>query len=208
MTNPHRSPRASSRSPILALVLLVTLAASGGTEPDSGVASIEDASQAPSVAPNDDVVDTEEAVLAFTECLRDQGLDIDDPTFDADGAFQLDLRRTFGGPGQEQGPSDELESAMEACGDLMDGVRQRFTDIDLTEIEDSLLAFSECMRNEGFDVPDPDFSAIVDENPGPGRGRSLLGDLDPTDPGVAEAIENCQTEFGPGIRVPGGRNEG
>ncbi|GAG42818.1 unnamed protein product, partial [marine sediment metagenome] len=33
----------------------------------------------------DDPVSDEEAILAFAACLRDEGIDVDDPTVDADG---------------------------------------------------------------------------------------------------------------------------
>lgn len=190
--------------PALALVAV----ACGGAESAVGVASLDDATTTTLVSDagvGAGDVDVEEAALAFAECLREEGLDVEDPEFDGEGGLNFNFGRVFrGGPGEGGaggGPNDEFQAALEVCRELLEGVAQRFERPDLTEIEDDLLAFAECMRDNGVDMADPDLS-------GGGRpGGGLLFGLDVGDPAVEAALEFCQSElaFGrPG--GPGGRN--
>ncbi|MEE8498530.1 MAG: hypothetical protein V3S62_08340 [Acidimicrobiia bacterium] len=184
-----------------ALALVAT--ACGGSESIVGVASLDDSTT--TTVPADagvsgGDVDVEEAALAFTECLREEGLDVEDPEFDGDGGLNFNFGQVFRG-GPDEGPNDEFQAALEVCGELLEGIRQQFERPDLTEIEDDFLAFAECMRDNGIDMADPDLS-------GGGRpGGGLLFQLDVSDPAVEAALEICQSElaFGrPG--GPGGRN--
>ena len=186
---------------LIALVALALAAAAcGGSETAAGVASLEDSTAttiAGSDTGTDGDIDVEEAALAFTECLRDEGLDIEDPEFDGEGGFNFG--QVFRGAAEEgepgEGPGEEFLAAMEVCGELIEGVGQRFDRRDSTEFEDDLLAFAECMRDNGVDMADPDLSG----DGGPGRG--LLFALDMSDPAVEAALETCQSEFafgGPG----------
>lgn len=192
--------------PALALVAV----ACGGAESAVGVASLDDSTittVSAEAADGDGAVDVEEAALAFAECLREEGLDVEDPEFDGDGGLNFSLgqefRRGAGEGGAGAGPSEEFQAALEVCGELLEGIRQQFERPDLTEIEDDLLAFAECMRDNGVDMADPDLS-------GGGRpGGGLLFQLDVSDPAVEAALEICQSElaFGrPG--GAGGRNNG
>ncbi len=130
----------------------------------------------------------EEAALAFTECMRDEGIDLEDPAVDADGSIQLN-----GGGGPDDGPQDidpdDAEAAFEVCGSLLDGTSLIPSTDDLAESEDEFLAFAQCLRDEGIDVDDPDISSLGGGGlPGPG----LFGDdFDPEDPDTAAAIEVC-----------------
>ena len=56
-----------------------------------------------------------------------------------------------------------------------------------TETQDQLLAFAQCLRDEGVDVSDPDLSD--------GAAGLLDWEFDPEDPANAAAIEACQTLF-------------
>jgi len=82
-----------SRTSILSLLLAIGLAAgacSGGAA-DSGVASLdteaEDTKTQHTETHNTEAesIPGEEAVLVFTACLRDEGLDVDDPAIDGVG---------------------------------------------------------------------------------------------------------------------------
>jgi len=188
----------------LLLVLALTSAACGASSEADGVASL-DASVATTAAPETLEVDTEEAVLAFTECVREQGLDIEDPTFDEDGGFQLNLRQALGAGTAGAGPDEEVRAALDACREFLEGIGQRFDRQDATELEDQLLAFAECMRDEGIDMADPDLSQRG--APSDGGPVRLFGELDLDDPVTAAAFEACQDffGFGPGAGPgPGG----
>ena len=87
---------------ITALVLLLGLAAAacGSDSSSDGLASLSGSDANSDAAPDSDdgstdaALDGEESILAFTECLREEGLDIPDPEFDEGG--NLRLRSLFG----------------------------------------------------------------------------------------------------------------
>lgn len=183
---------------VLALALLAT--ACGGTDDgETAVASLDaavveaDAPVAESV--DEAVVDEEQALLDFSACMRDEGVDFGDPTVDADGNVGLNP----GGRPDGTMDRDAMRTAFETCGEYIDGVTLGFRDRDLTDLEDQFLEYSVCMRDNGYDMPDPDFSSMG----GPGsdeEGGGLFGGIDPDDPDFQTAQEACQdilAGFGP-----------
>ena len=203
--------------------LVLTLAACGGGSgvaaggtgevAAAGVASLEadgaEPDQAGEVAAE---VDTEARLLEFSQCMRDQGIDIGDPTVDTDGNVSFGGFR--GGPGGDgEGRPEGIRAAFEECGDLLDGAQLGFRDRDRTEFSDQLLAFARCMRDEGIDIQDPDFSNFGGDGDGDGDGDGgrggIFGDLDLEDPDVAAAQEACSDVlggFGPGGGFGAGDN--
>jgi len=171
--------------PLIAVLALVLAACGGGS--DDGVASLETETTVAVDQAVDIDVDNEQALTDFAQCMRDNGIDMDDPTVDANGNL------TFGGQSQqgniEEFDQDALQAAFDACEEHLAGVAMGFTDTDLSEIEDTLLEFTSCMREQGFDMADPDLSG------GPGGVIDMFGDLDPSDPDVLEAAEECQEVF-------------
>jgi hypothetical protein len=125
---------------------------------------------------------------------------VPDPTVDADGNLVLGGGGGGGGTGTARPPQidrDAFAKAQEVCGDIPTGALG-LDDQDMSEIQDAALAFAKCMRAEGVDVPDPDFSR------GLGQGAGPFGDLDTDDPKVSAALEKCQSELG-SLRL-GGRS--
>jgi hypothetical protein len=59
-----------------------------------------------------------EQMLAFAQCMRDHGIDMPDPTFDADGRVKIDA-----GPGgvAELRDADAFNEAADACNQGGDG---------------------------------------------------------------------------------------
>ena len=171
--------------PLLAIVALVLAACGGGS--DDGVASLETDSTAAPEQSADIEVDNEQALTDFAQCMRDNGIDLDDPTVDANGNL------TFGGRSQEENieefDQDALQAAFDACDEYLAGVAMGFTSEDLSQFEDTLLEFTQCMRDRGFDMDDPDLSG------GPGGVIDMFGELDPTDPDVVAAADECQEVF-------------
>ena len=85
------SPRSRSTSTGLALgCALITFAtACGGEASGSQVASLDvDSTSEAATTETSTPADTQEARLAFAQCMRDNGVDMEDPTFDADGNVQ------------------------------------------------------------------------------------------------------------------------
>lgn len=189
----------------IALALLV--AACGGSA-DDGVAALsgENGDEATATDETTTEQDLEEAILAFSACMRENGIeDFQDPQISEDGgiAFQL-------GRGEGDTPSaaerEEMQQAFQACSGLLEG--QAFgpgAAIDTSEIEDRLYEFAACMRENGYDMPDPDLSAIgpPEEGSDPGEFQGPFGEIDPDDPAFRAAAEACEEVFGGGFVIRG-----
>ncbi len=207
------SHRTTSRLVLSLATLALLTAACGGAE-DPQVASLQ--SEEPALAAGDleagsdpttttASLDPEEAMLAFTQCMRDNGVDMADPEIDADGNLRLARPE-----GIEESGRDEIRGAREVCGPLLDDVVQQFRNVDRTELQDTLLAYTQCMRDNGYaDMPDPDFSSFGPGARSPGGGGPL-GGIDPEDPDFQAADEVCREQFAGFGRLggrpgPGGR---
>jgi hypothetical protein len=179
---------------LLAVGLLV--AACSGTDSDAGVASLEDESA--SEQSQDAAIDSasqEDAVMAFTVCLRDKGLDVEDPIVDDQGNLRPPRLRDIADLDR-----DVVGTAFEACNEYLDEVAFGLDSEDRTEREDELLVFAACVRENGYDMPDPDFS--TPRSPGSGGGGPF-GGLDREDPAFQAALAACSDVFGAGGPIPG-----
>ena len=181
--------------PLLAVIALVA-AACGGNDADSGVASLEAAADdVISVSEGDpaSAVDQEAAVLEFAACMRDNGVDMEDPTVDADGNIRLNFRGNTA-PGEEGFDRETVAAAREACAEYREALSFGFEDRDNAEFEDQILEFAACMRDNGYDMADPDFSSFGPGGEGgEGEGpRGPFGAIDPEDPAFQAGLEACQ----------------
>jgi hypothetical protein len=189
------------RVPALFLGLALVLAACGGSTEAAGVASLASAEPGAATAePSGAPVDFQDALLEFTQCLRDQGLDVDDPQFGTGGGPQ------FGGGGGAGGglfggadPNDPgVRAAQEACAPLLEGVQGQFDPEAQAERQAQQLALAQCMRDEGIDWPDPQ----IGTGAGGGFGGNFRTEVDFQSPEVQAALEVCRTEVG--FEGPGG----
>lgn len=198
---------------LIAVLALVAAACGAGDDAGSGIASADDITAA--AADSDGVASLgdeesedgetggeatqtdEEQLLAFSQCLRDEGLDVDDPTVDSDG--NVDLRSIFRNAG-DGGPPEGFREAFDACSVHVEDLELgRGAGVDQTELQDNLLEFAACMRDNGYDMADPDLSRLGE--PGAGGGGGVFGDIDPDDPAFQTAQEACDdilAGFGPG----------
>lgn len=195
---------------VTAALTLLLVACGGGEETASATPEIviEGAAGAATTAESGDSdsggasassATEEEQALEFVRCMRDNGIDMADPTVNADGS--VNLVRPGGEPGDGQGPSEDVRAGFEVCGALVEGASFLPTGSDLTDVEDQLLELAQCLREQGLDVDDPDLSDGLAG--GGGRGGIFGTDFDPNDPANQEAIEACQdvfTGFGRGGR--------
>jgi hypothetical protein len=168
---------------LVALALAGLLGACGSDGDGSGggddVASVS-GDDSDEQAQGDDQADTEEELLDWVECMRDEGIDVPDPTRDSDGnlviegpGFRLGGGDSEGSTSSDDDGSDgdeptvdpeEMDAAMETCGEPPALGPSDISEEDRQEMEENALEFAECMRDEGIeDFPDPDFS-----NMGPG----------------------------------------
>lgn len=165
---------------LVAAVAIVAAACGDGADPAQDVASIDSTATTLSAA------DTELQLLDFAECMREQGIDFPDPTVDASGDVDIALPDDF----DPANTGDILEAAGE-CQEFLEGIAVGFDAIDLTAVTDTLLEFSACMRDNGFDLRDPDFS-LIDPASGSIPTGGPFGDVDFDDPDFTAAFEQCE----------------
>jgi len=178
-----------------AVVLLV--AACGGGESTSEIASLQEqeADTAGSTTAAA-AVDPDQAILDFAACMREHGIDMPDPEINsAGGGFGFTIQgEASDGSGPDQAEMQKMQDANEACSHFLEGVVSEFEPVDMTKMQDQMLAFSQCMRDNGIDYPDPEFS---DDG-----GVTIIGGegfaMDPSDPAFQAAQEACQEIFGGG----------
>lgn len=154
----HLSARRPLVLAVLALVATLALAGcgddagGGGGEIASAAGDGDTASAAPT--PSEQATEPDDQGLAFAACMRDEGIDMPDPTGE-DG-----LRDAFQGV---VGSYDEetFQAAMTACEDLLPTqlAEQRGQTMD----EETQLALAECLREQGVDVPDDLFDGGLPE---------------------------------------------
>ena len=145
----------------------------------------------------------EQAFLKFAQCMRDHGVDMPDPTTDSNGNLQVS--RPTNVKFDNQADRAKLRTASQACRSNLKGVIQQFTPQQRAQLQDNLVKLAQCMRSNGVNMPDPNFS----QNPGSGGGRrEFFGGINRDDPKVQQALQTCRTkvfggqngngQFGPG----------
>lgn len=168
--------RLQSRQSIAVLGISIALLATAcgtGKGANAQVASL--GSTAGTTPDTTSPVDTQDALLKYAACMRENGIDMADPTFDADG------NPTGGGFGAGSGidpRSTEFQTAQTACGDLLQGAQfggRGRNPIDRDQIQNSLNDFTACLRDEGLQVDDITFGPPGGANgvPGAAPGGSV-----------------------------------
>lgn len=207
------------RTPLsLIAVLAVALAACSGPASGTGVASLEDVSAsttATSGSEADADLDVEAQMLSFAQCMRDEGVDMEDPTVDADGNLGFGAFRGPGQDGEQTGPPEGFREAIDQCRPMLEGLELGFGQGDETELQDTLLEYAQCMRDNGYAMDDPDLSNFGpgsgDEGGERGPGGGPFGDVDFDDPAFQTAQSACEDVlggFGPGGRARPGTDSG
>ncbi len=201
-----------------AFALVVAACSSAG---GNGVATLDDPGSSASDTivdgsgtPSSDLTD-EEALIAFAACMRANGVeDFEDPTIESDGSVGFGFGPQGGGDERPFGDVDRetVRTAFEACSDELGGlaIGPGGSDFDQGSFEDTFVEFAACMRENGVQMDDPDFSNFgPGQGGGPGDGNGgggPFGDIDPNDPNVQAALSACQDIFG-GV-LPGGPGRG
>ena len=210
-----RSRRGMVAITLLCVVALVASACGGEDEAaassgdDGGVATLAEPTDdgASADEPADAALAADEAALEFSQCMRDQGLDFPDVGVDAEG--NPDLRSSFLESGITPG-SPEFQTGLEACGSILQSAGFGGGRGNLAEdpaVQDGLVEYSQCLRDEGLAVGDIQLGGGAqganEGQAGDGQARgqgggvdresriaAFLG-IDPDDPEVAAALENC-----------------
>lgn len=155
---------------------------------DDGIASANSGS-APGADPTPtSTLSPQEKALKFAQCMRDNGVPMEDPDVSSGGAGGgMSVR--IGGEGIDE---TKLQAAMQACREyspMGDGGR---TQVD-PQLEENMRKFAQCMRDHGVEnFPDAD------------GGRLMLNQDIAQDPDFPAAQSTCEKEFLPGLsRGPG-----
>ena len=131
----------------------------------------------------------EQAALKHARCMREHGVDVPDPKPGGNGLVVV-------GPGSG-GEGGAGERAMKACQKyLKDIPPPQLSEDQKEEMRNGALAHASCMREQGIDFPDPQFSedgAISMDAEG----------LDPDSPKMRAANEACAKHLPPIGEGPG-----
>ena len=198
--------RTAAPAAALALAMAIGVAACGGAASnDGGVVSLASPSGSPgeSAAPAAPV-DPEEAMLAFTKCMKEHGVDIQVAQIvdGSSGGVQVGGGPDAGTevqpvqPGNGEFDPKVMEEADKACRDLLpaSGMGDPNATMDPAQA-DQILKFAQCMRDHDVDFPDPQFSgnSVTIQMGGDGEGA-----IDPDSKVYQDARAAC------GEEMPGG----
>ncbi|MEU3749170.1 MULTISPECIES: hypothetical protein [Streptomyces] len=119
---------------LAALCLLTTACTADGGAKDGGEGVSDEVKQA-------------DQALEHRKCLREQGLDVPEPKPGEQG-----VGLTIGGDGMSK---EKMEKAFKACQGKGGGagMGKELTQAD----KDKMIKYAQCMRKNGFDMPDPEF---------------------------------------------------
>ncbi|WP_250214211.1 hypothetical protein [Acrocarpospora catenulata] len=160
------------------------LTACGTQQPEAQVASAAGASGAAGAAPSPT---TSGDALKFAQCMRENGVDIPDPE---PGGNRIQLRQKPGNEGQ-------VEKALKAC-EQYNPIGEGNAAPD-PELQDKVLKFAQCMRDNGVDMPDPQVNGGRVRMGGPGMNPDS-----PTFQKAQKACEHLMDGFG-GKQTGGGQ---
>jgi hypothetical protein len=171
---------------LFVLVISLILAACGSASND--VPSLA-ATLIPDTA--DDERDEEALMMEFAECLRNEGMEITDPTVDADGNIQM--------PELVEGATatkEEWITAYDVCGEIIENITFKEKEVDRTAQLEQYLEIAACMNKAGFDVSEPTAETLDTWM------TDLKSTIDWDDPDAQEVIDSC---FGGGSDGGGGK---
>jgi hypothetical protein len=168
-----------NRKVMLFILMMATqlLGLTGCGSDSKDVPSLE---STPTAVAADEMMSNEAIMMAFTECLREQGVEVMDPVVDSDGFVDKpEFVEGF------EASKEELDAAMEVCEEILEGFTFEGKNIDRSEQIDEYLELAACLREEGFDIDEPTASTL----------ETWLIDFKTTfdwdDPDTMEAYEIC-----------------
>jgi hypothetical protein len=171
-------------------MLLVALTGCGNSPPESdGIASASgNATTRSSGASAEPEVDVEEQALKFARCMREHGIQMEDPQTDGG---RVAIRINGGGKDK-----DKMDKAMKACEKYSPKGGGKGAKPISPEDKERMLKHARCMREHGVDMPDP----VFDENGGgfvKARGGSA-GSKGKPDKATLEAADKACRSLLPG----------
>jgi hypothetical protein len=177
---PARPPRRRWRPYLAALVAVLALALAvaacgGGGGKGGGVASLGGGKATATTSPGNSGKDFKQRALAYARCMRQHGIDMPDPKFDAAGRMAGQLPAGVG-------PDDpKFKAADQACKQYAPSGEPDKPD---PQAQQQMVAYARCMRQHGVNLPDP--------KPGGGIDASGEAGVDPNSPKFKAADQACQ----------------
>jgi hypothetical protein len=159
--------------PGLLLALALAIGACGGGGKSDGVASLGGNDQATATT-RAGSGDPRQRALAYARCMRQHGMNMPDPKFDANGRMAQQLPAGVG-------PDDpKFKAADQVCKQYAPSGEPEKVD---PRTQQQMLAFARCMRQHGINIPDPK----------PGGGIGVDGDagVNPDSPKFKAAWRAC-----------------
>jgi hypothetical protein len=95
-----------------------------------------------------------EGALKFAKCMRDHGVDTPDPQRVGSGGIKMTMKA---GPGTDNA---KVQAAQKDCQKYMKiGGGRAVSAAEKAKVQNSMLAYAKCMRQNGVNMPDPKFSS-------------------------------------------------
>ncbi len=176
------------RTRLALLLMMVLVAAACGGDDNADVEDVASLQRGGAESDGEVAqrVSFEEAVLGFTRCMRDNGVEVPDLQVDADGQARIPTEALA----SIDTESPEFTRAFLECVAILTdaGAVSLQTDPELMgAVQDQLADFAACMRDNGLpDFPDPNPAFDGTGSPFP------LSALNPSDPRLTDALDVCQ----------------
>jgi len=168
----------------LLVTLLVLAGCSGGDdETQPTIASLEDQTTlaASTTRPRPSF---EQAAFEVVACMRDEGVDIPDPQFDAAGRFVVPTNINLADP--------KLRPALQKCSPLLAVAFPDVSNLDpayLARVQDNLQNYADCMRTQAVEeFPNPEFTGGL-------PSLDLFGKIPFDDPDFRQADAACRPQL-------------
>lgn len=129
----------------LAVALTLSVSACGGGSDNANEPKVDEETK------------FQQAALEHAECMRENGIDMPDPQFTEGGGARVAL----GDGDNEIDPgSESFQKAEKACESIMEGLPglgDDRTPAEKQEMQDKMVEFAQCMRDNGVPMDDPTF---------------------------------------------------
>jgi hypothetical protein len=131
-----------------------------------------------------------EGALKFAKCMRDHGIDMPDPQRVGSGGIKQTMK---GGPSMN---TAKVQSAQKDCQKYMNvGGGRAVSAAEKAKVQNAMLDYAKCMRQNGVDMPDPKFSSsgggTTFQLGGPSKKGGTTGGPNPESPAFKKADEAC-----------------
>ena len=166
------------------LAMLILVAAIGLVLVACGSASgdVPSLAATPTAVIEEEPLDAEARVMAFVQCMRDQGIQFKDPQVDADGNVQR--------PEPVEGVTytrEELTEPYQACAHHLEGLSFGRRRTDVSAQVDQFVKITTCLREKGYDVDDPTVETFKQ------WATYFRATFDWDDPDAVKAYEECSS---------------